>query len=276
MTAALSSTSEPIAVADQRETVLRVEDLGVWYRVHHGPKPVRGPGFGAGVPSLGGLFGRRPTSRYWALRGLNFSCQEGQSLGILGGNGAGKSTLCLALAGIIQPDEGSIDARGGVTPLLGLSTGLNRALTGRQNIAVMAAFMGIPTREAKRRTPEILEFSGIGDFADEPVSTYSSGMSARLSFSIVTSFNPDILILDEVLGVGDREFRQRSQERMNQLMEHSRLLIIVSHSLTFLKQSCTHGLWMEKGVQRLFGEIDEVVDAYMEETDKGKKPAAKK
>lgn len=272
MIEALSSTSELIAFADQRETVLRVENLGVWYRVNHGPKPARS----LGLPSLGGLFGRRPTSQYWALRGLNFSSKEGQSLGVLGGNGSGKSTLCLVLAGIIQPDEGSIDARGGVTPLLGLSTGLNRALTGRQNITVMASLMGIPTREAKRRTPEILDFSGIGKFADEPVSTYSSGMSARLSFSIVTSFDPDILILDEVLGVGDREFRQRSQERINHLMEHSRLLIIVSHSLTFLKQSCTHGLWMEKGTQRMFGKIDEVVDAYIEETDNGKKLVAKR
>ncbi|GAB4383996.1 MAG: hypothetical protein Kow0022_05220 [Phycisphaerales bacterium] len=227
----------------------------MWYRLHRRPQTRLKDALLSGAIWRG-------RERFWALRGLTFACEQGQSLAVMGGNGAGKSTLCLALAGIIQPDEGTIIARGGVTPLLGLGGGLSRQLTGRQNIGMMAAFMGIPRKQMRRRAEEIIEFSGLGAFIDQPVTSYSSGMAARLAFSIASSFDPDILILDEVLGVGDQEFRQRSRERIMELMRSSRLIVIVSHSLDFLGQICTHGLWIERGQQRAFGEVSDVIAQY--------------
>lgn len=269
MTVALSSSSEvsPPSAAQaasrslaRATPVLQVNGLGVWYRLNRRPQVRLKDAF------LSGTIWKR-TERFWALRGLNFSCEEGQSLAVMGGNGAGKSTLCLALAGIIQPDEGTIDARGGVTPLLGLGGGLSRQLTGRQNIGMMAAFMGISRKQMRQRSEEIIEFSGLGSFIDQPITSYSSGMAARLAFSIASSFDPDILILDEVLGVGDREFRQRSRDRILELMRSSRLIIIVSHSLDFLGEICTHGLWIERGQQRAFGEVADVLGQYRQGSD---------
>jgi ABC-type polysaccharide/polyol phosphate transport system ATPase subunit len=205
---------------------------------------------------------RRPAPLLWALRNVSFTAQEGQTLGIVGPNGAGKSTLCLVLARILAPDEGTATVRGKVSPLLTLGAGFNRDLSGRGNIELCAAFLGIPRATVLRKIDEIIEFSELGDFIDEPIRTYSGGMRARLGFSVATALDPEILILDEVLAVGDRSFRAKSQRRLEEMLAQSKLIVIVSHAVDFLREVCTHCLWLERGRLVQLGEAGAVLDAY--------------
>ncbi len=240
--------------------LIEVRDLGVWYRLHRKKRSTF-------KRNLLKLRFRAEREVLWALRHITFSCYEGEALGVVGPNGAGKSTLCLALAGILIPDEGAAIIRGQVTTLLTLGAGFNLALSGRANIQLYAAFLGIPRGELERRMDEIIEFSELGGFIDEPVRSYSSGMRARLGFSVASALDPEILILDEVLGAGDRAFRAKSRQRMQAMMGQSKLIVIVSHATTLLREICTHGLWLDHGLMRRCGEIDEVLDAYEQATD---------
>lgn len=256
MTAASSSSSDPRT--DTALPVVEARGLGVWYRAGHQKQTVR---------SLltGGLLGDKPQRKpklKWALRDVDLTCHNGQTLGIVGHNGAGKSTLCLAIAGILEPDEGTSITRGRVCPLLGLGTGFNKDLTGRENVRTYAAFLGLKRRELDELLPGIVEFSELGEAFDQPIRTYSSGMRARLGFSVATAIEPDVLILDEVLAVGDAAFRAKSRARMRELMQRSRLIVIVSHSMAFLRDTCTHAVWLEKGRVRAHGEAPEVLDGY--------------
>lgn len=255
MTAASSSSSD-LLDPPAGEVVIEARGLGVWYRSGHQKQTLR---------SL--LFGRsnhqaeRPKLK-WALRDVDLTCHSGQTLGVVGHNGAGKSTLCLAIAGILDPDEGTVDIRGRVCPLLGLGTGFNKDLTGRENIRTYAAFLGIKRRELDRLMPEIIDFSELGEAIDRPIRGYSSGMRARLGFSVATAVEPDVLILDEVLAVGDAPFRAKSRARLKQLMRRSRLIVIVSHSVPFLRSTCTHAVWLEEGRVRAHDEAARVLDDY--------------
>jgi len=263
MTDSSSSICEPqpqcaLESEDHAQTstpILRVEGLGVWYRLINARTHFLKQAI------LQGAFNRR-SEQFWALRDISFSCYEGQVLGLVWDNGAGKSTLCLTLAGIIEPDEGTLDVQGVVTPLLGLGRGLNRQLTGRENILLYGSFLGIRRSDALLKMDEIIEFSGLDRFIDQPVQSYSSGMCARLSFSVASLFDPDVLILDEVLGVGDIGFQERSRAKIEELMKNSRLIIIASHSMPFLRNTCTHCLWIDNGQQRAFGETAAVLDMY--------------
>ncbi len=237
------------------EPVLEVEDLGVYFPLQQRRR--------TSIKRLltgGGL--RRAPKVLWALRHVDFTCHEGEVVGIVGPNGAGKSTLCLALSQILTPDEGRVQVRGHVSTLLTLGAGFNRDLSGRDNILLNAAFLGISRREIESKLDEIVDFSELGEFIDQPVRFYSSGMRARLGFSIATALDPEILILDEVLSVGDRSFRAKSQRRIEELMAQSRLILIVSHSTVFLRGLCTHCLWLEGGRARAYGEADAVLDAF--------------
>jgi ABC-type polysaccharide/polyol phosphate transport system ATPase subunit len=216
-------------------------------------------------------FGARASKTLWALRGLTATFHEGQTVGIVGRNGAGKSTLCLTLARILTPDEGSATIRGDVSALVTLGSGFNLDLTGRDNIVLYSSFLGIPRDVIQARIPEIIEFSELGDFIDEPIRHYSSGMRARLGFSVASMLEPEILILDEVFAVGDRQFRLKSRKRLEQMMEQSRLIVVVSHSVPFLRGIATHCLWLDKGRVQQFGPADEVLDAYTAATG-GSKP----
>jgi ABC-type polysaccharide/polyol phosphate transport system ATPase subunit len=215
--------------------------------------------------SLADLFRRgdrgRPT-HFWALRNLHLHLDHGESLAVIGPNGAGKSTLLLALAGILQPSEGEVRINGSVSTLLTLGAGFDAELTGRDNIDLAAAFLGIDHRLMAELSPSIIEFADIGPFIDAPVKTYSTGMKARLGFAIATAVTPDILLLDEVLGTGDQTFRARSQARIKELVDKAKAIVLVTHDLTFVTEFCNRAVLLEQGTLVAEGDPAEIVGLY--------------
>jgi ABC-type polysaccharide/polyol phosphate transport system ATPase subunit len=222
--------------------------------------------------SLAGML-RRGDGRenhFWALRHINLRLANGESLAVIGPNGAGKSTLLLALAGILAPSEGEIRTTGRVSTLLTLGAGFEFELTGRDNIDLAGAFLGIPQDQMGELTPSIIEFADIGAFIDAPVRTYSSGMRARLGFAIATSITPDILLLDEVLGTGDQIFRARSQARIRELVARASAIVLVTHDLTTISEFCNRAILIEKGQLIHEGEPAEVIALYRDRIAKSK------
>jgi ABC-type polysaccharide/polyol phosphate transport system ATPase subunit len=243
-----------------RHPLVEAHDLGLFYRLHQRNR----------VSLKHMLLHRSLGGRsrlHWALRHVDLHCHAGETWGIVGPNGAGKSTLCLLLSNILTPDEGRLEVRGEVSALVSIGAGLNRDLSGRANIHLMAAFLGIPRKEIEKRSRPIIEWTELGDFIDEPVRHYSSGMKSRLTFAVATELRPEILILDESLSVGDRKFRAKSEKRMAEMMEQSKLIVIVSHDTSFLRGICSHALWLESGEVRLAGAAKTVLDAYEGATD---------
>ena len=211
---------------------------------------------------------------FWALRHVNFRIEHGESLGILGPNGAGKSTLLLALAGILAPDEGSVTMSGRVSSLLTLGAGFEMEISGRENIFLIGGFMGIRHRVMLELSPLIIEFAGIGAFIDAPVRTYSSGMRARLGFAIATAIAPDILLLDEVLGTGDEEFRGRSQQRIREMIAHAKAIVLVTHDLSTVTEFCNRAILMELGQVLFEGSPQDTVEFYRERVRERKRRLA--
>jgi ABC-type polysaccharide/polyol phosphate transport system ATPase subunit len=211
---------------------------------------------------LTGRAWRDRSQKFWALRNVDLACREGEVLGIVGPNGAGKSTLCLVLAGILDPDEGEVSVRGRVSAILSLGAGFAKDLSGRENIYLNAAFLGIPRPEIERQISEIIEFGELEEFIDQPVRTYSNGMRARLGFSVATTLEPEVLILDEVLSVGDIAFREKSRRRMEEMIVSSKLIIIVSHDMPLLRSLCTHCLWLADGRVRGYGAAETVLTEF--------------
>jgi ABC-type polysaccharide/polyol phosphate transport system ATPase subunit len=237
------------------KAVVELRGLGVYFRLQQRSRmSIRKALLGGGL--------RRSAPVIWALRDVDLTCHEGEVVGVIGPNGAGKSTLCLVLSRILEPDEGSVSVHGHVSTLLSLGAGFNRELSGRENILLNAAFLGIPRREIARRMDAIMDFADLGEFIDQPIRFYSNGMRSRLGFAIATSLDPEILVLDEVLSVGDRAFRAKSQARIEAMMARSRLIVIVSHAGAFLRSVCTHCLWLDRGRVRGFGPAAAVLDAY--------------
>lgn len=201
---------------------------------------------------------------FWAVDDISFELRRGECLGLIGRNGAGKTTLLRMLNGLIKPDRGRIEVRGRVTALIALGAGFNPILTGRENIYVSAAVLGLNKRETDARLEEIVEFAELGEFIDAPVQSYSSGMSVRLGFAVSTTLEPDVLILDEVLAVGDAGFRHKCYHRINKLMTRA-AVILVSHSMDYIAQLSTQIAFMRRGRAELFGMIHEGIAAYAEE-----------
>src|SRR5690625_6039763 len=199
---------------------------------------------------------------FWALRELDFTVFEGEVVGIIGHNGAGKSTLCKLLTGILAPDEGNLKVYGETSSLLGYGTGFNPQLTGTDNIYLNAMLLGIPKHVVDEKYEEIVEFSGIRRAIDKPVKSYSSGMRSRLGFSIAAILQPDIFIIDEALSTGDLAFRQKATERIQEMMERAKAVVIVTHSMNFVEKVCTRAIWIEKGKIRADGDAEEVVKEY--------------
>ncbi|MDP9483280.1 MAG: ABC transporter ATP-binding protein [Chloroflexota bacterium] len=245
--------------ATRGQSAVEVHDLGIRYDLRLTRRTtLKG--------SLAGILRRNRSTDtdFWAIRHLTFSLAQGESLAIIGPNGAGKSTLLLALAGVLQPSEGDIVTHGRVSTLLTLGAGFEMELTGRDNIDLVGAFLGIDARQMAELTPTIIEFADIGPFIDAPVKTYSSGMRARLGFSIATATIPDILLLDEVLGTGDQTFRARSQARVRELVDGAKAIVLVTHDLTFVGEFCNRAILLEKGQIIREGPPGEIVDLYRE------------
>lgn len=219
-----------------------------------------------GVSQLGGrALGWEPPKLYrefWALRDVSLSIGQGEVIGIVGKNGAGKSTLLQLICGTLQPSSGHVAVRGRVAALLELGAGFNPEFTGRENVVMAAAILGVPADETQKRMEEIIEFAGIGRFIDQPVKTYSSGMYVRLAFSVATSIDPDILVVDEALSVGDGEFSRRSFDRIMALKERGATILFCSHTMYHIQALCSRAIWMENGQMRMMGQAAEITAAY--------------
>jgi ABC-type polysaccharide/polyol phosphate transport system ATPase subunit len=202
---------------------------------------------------------------FHALKGVSFEIEEGKILGIIGKNGAGKSTMLRAIAGIFSPDKGNIDLHGRNISLLSIGVGFNKKLTGRENIYLSGMLLGFSEEEIAAKEKEIIKFADIGDFINKPVKTYSSGMYSKLAFAITAILETDITLIDEVLSVGDAQFKEKSYNKMKELIsDDSRTVIIVSHSLGTIKELCDEVLWLNEGEVMMKGPASEVIPKYEE------------
>ncbi len=202
------------------------------------------------------------TELYTALRDVSFAIPHGQSLGIIGSNGAGKSTLLRVAAGILPPSRGEALISGNVAPIIELGTGFDYELTGRENIWFNGALLGRARKDIKERLDEIISFAELGPFIEAPLRTYSTGMVARLAFSVATSVDADVLLLDEILSVGDMAFREKSRKRMDALCKSGATVVLVSHDPKSIRELCHSTLWLVKGEIRELGETDRVLEHY--------------
>jgi ABC-type polysaccharide/polyol phosphate transport system ATPase subunit len=198
----------------------------------------------------------------WALKNLTFELHRGESLGVIGANGAGKSTLCLLLSQIMAPTEGELFVDGKISALLTLGAGFQMDLTGRDNIFLNGIYLGHTMEQMRGLYKEIVEFSELASVIDQPVRTYSSGMRARLAFSIAATIQPEIMIIDELMGVGDRKFREKSTAKMKELVQNSKGLVVVSHSMNTIRSLCTRAIWIDQGRLQAEGPVEDVIAKY--------------
>lgn len=211
---------------------------------------------------LGVLFRRRRRDPFYALRDVSLSVNRGEGLAVIGPNGAGKSTLLGLVAGLSQPNEGRVEVNGRVAALLELGAGFHPDLTGRENIWLNASLLGLTRRQTEAALDPIIEFSGVEDFIDEPLRTFSSGMMMRLAFSVAVHCDPEILLVDEVLVVGDQAFQAKCFEKVYSLRRQGKTLLCVSHARTMVMALCERAIWLEHGRVIMDGRPAEVLDAY--------------
>lgn len=236
----------------QDNDVLRVQDLGKEYKLYDHPRQR--------LRAL--LTGNALHRSHWALRNVSFHLQAGQCLGVVGNNGAGKSTLLKLLAGTLQPTTGSVHCRGRVTAILELGAGFHPDFSGRENLRFAGSLMGLDAATIAALEPEIIEFSELGVAIDRAVKTYSSGMVVRLAFALVTAVQPELLIVDEALAVGDQNFQKKCVERIESFRRNGCTILFCSHSLYHVRQLCDAAVWMEQGQVRAFGETESVLASY--------------
>lgn len=208
------------------------------------------------------LAGKLNYKEFWALSGVSFSVAKGEVVGIIGRNGSGKSTLLKVISGIIKPTKGLVTTYGKIAPMLELGSGFDPDLTGRENIFLNGAILGYGKDFLESKFQEIVDFSELGGFIDVPIRNYSSGMMMRLAFSTATLVNPEVLIVDEILAVGDENFQQKSQTRMKKMMSGGTTVLLVSHSLPQIREMCNRVIWLEAGKVKMIGVAQEVCDAY--------------
>ena len=203
-------------------------------------------------------------NEFWALQDISFDVEKGERIAILGLNGAGKSTLMKVIAGVFKPTTGTVTKEGVIAPLIELGAGFDMQYTGRENIFLYGAILGHSRKYMEEKYDEIVEFAELGEFIDVPLKNYSSGMRARLGFSIATVINPDILILDEILSVGDAKFKKKSEKKIMDMIDSGVTVLFVSHNIEQVKRICNKAMILEKGHMKMFGELDEVVAVYEE------------
>ncbi|GAA1647697.1 ABC transporter ATP-binding protein [Microbacterium flavum] len=237
------------------DIAIRVEHLGVRFRRSR-----------RGRRSLKDLFGgatrRTRPGEFWALRDVSFEVRRGEAIGVVGRNGQGKSTLLKLVAGVLLPDEGSVEVHGGVAPLIEITGGFVGDLTVRENVRLTAGLHGMSKAEVGRRFDDIIGFAEIADFVDMPYKHLSNGMKVRLAFAVVSQLDEPILLVDEVLAVGDKAFREKCYRRIDELLAEGRTLFFVSHNEKDLRRFCTRGLYLDKGTLKRDAGIDEILEAY--------------
>jgi ABC-type polysaccharide/polyol phosphate transport system ATPase subunit len=241
---------------DDVNPVVEVINASVSYKIRHGASPT------LKETALNALKRRPHDLEIRALNEISFDIFPGETLAVIGGNGAGKSTLIKLLARVLPPSEGRVIIRGSVSPMIELGAGFNPELTGKENILLYGTLLGRRTKDLEANSSRIAEWAGLQDFINLPLRTYSSGMIARLAFSIATDYVSDLILIDEVLSVGDSEFQTKSKSRMNELLESGASVILVTHSLETVKSLATKAMWISRGNIMRYGSPTEVIDAY--------------
>lgn len=236
---------------------IKAEDVGIRFVIRH----TKSPTIHSGITRF--LKGKNPPEPFWALRNVSFEVPRGRVFGIIGANGSGKSTMLRTLARIYAPDEGTIRLRGKVSSLITLGAGFNPNLSGEQNIFYNGLLLGLSRQEIARKYQAIADFADLGDFIDAPVRTYSSGMRARLGFSVAVHVEPEILVVDEVLVVGDAAFRQKCADKMKELFQGGTTVVMVQHNMDAIVSMCHEAMWLDKGSIREIGKPIEVVNHYL-------------
>ena len=242
---------------------IRVKNLGKAYQIYNVPRDRLKQFL---VPRLYRVISKTPKQYYrefWALKDVSFEVRKGETVGIIGCNGSGKSTLLQLISGILTPSTGSVDVNGRIAALLELGSGFNPQFTGRENIYLNGTILGLSREEIDTRFDEIVEFADIGDFIEQPVKTYSSGMMLRLAFSVSVNVQPDILIIDEALAVGDAAFQFKCMERLERLTQSGVTLLFVSHDLNSVRTFCKYAIYLDKGVLKVKGNAEEVGEMYL-------------
>lgn len=242
-----------------RKTIIRVDDVTMTYIIN-----------AEKVSSLKeyvtkGLAGKLKFEKFTALSNVSFEVRKGETFGLIGSNGAGKSTMLKLISGIIKPTQGSIYCNGNIVPMLELGSGFDFDLTGRENIFLNGAILGYTKKYLTEKYDEIVDFSELGNFINYPIRTYSSGMLARLAFSIASVINPEILIVDEILSVGDTAFQKKSRDRMIKLMGSGTTVLFVSHDINQIREMCGRCVWLDHGHVKKIGDAKEVCDCYAQQ-----------
>ncbi len=242
---------------NENNLTIKLQDISVKYRlIRERPKTFQ-------EYVINYLKGKRiEAETLWALRGISLDIHKGESIGIIGHNGAGKSTLLKVISGVIKSADGKVTVNGKIAPLIELGAGFDHELTGRENIYLNASILGFSRKEIEGKYESIIDFSEIRDFINTPLKHYSSGMIARLGFSIATEVNPDILIVDEVLAVGDAHFKKKSKERILQFRNNGVTILFVSHSMEEINALCDRVVWIDHGKMRMLGDAGKVTTEY--------------
>lgn len=257
----IASPTDPLPAggtsASGRGEIIVFRDVGVKYRIGSRREAMK-------TRVMDTLLGRSVTEDLWALRGVDLTCDSGEIIGVIGSNGAGKTTLCRVISGLLRPDEGVARVAGSVSALFSLGTGFRRDLTGRENIFLNGMMLGFKKRELASMVGGIIEFTGLGDFIDQPLKRYSSGMRSRLGFSIGAMLNSDILVLDEALSTGDMAFSDKAGGKLQELILRAKLVVVVTHHLDFVEKYCSRAVWMEKGRIRDHGAPGDITARYLD------------
>lgn len=236
------------------EEIIRLENVSKIYKMYESPKDR--------LKEALHWKGKKYHKDFYALQDINLSVKKGEIIGFLGKNGAGKSTLLKLITGVLTANEGSVNVNGRISALIELGAGFNYEYTGMENIYLYGTLQGKTKEETDRDLQKILDFADIGEFINQPVKTYSSGMFARLAFSVAINVNPDILIVDEILSVGDLRFQIKCMKKMKQMMEQGVTVIFVSHAVEQVKRLCTKALWLENGKEKMYGDAVEICNEY--------------
>jgi ABC-type polysaccharide/polyol phosphate transport system ATPase subunit len=251
------------------DVVIYLEDVAVRYRVP------REPVSGIKEYAIRMLQRRLAYEDFWALKGVSMQVRRGEVFGVIGSNGSGKSTLLKVVARVLYPTRGRVVLRGRVAPLLELGAGFHQELTGLENIYLNSALLGRTRAEVEKLLPEIIDFAEIGDFINSPIRTYSTGMVARLGFSVATCVRPDILLVDEVLSVGDARFARKCLERMYSYQQQGTTILIVSHSMSTIETFCERAMWLQRGESRSIGPVAQVIQEYIQSSSQAEPPPAR-